>query len=442
MRISLAFALAPFCLLVAYGLESSSTATKDSEDQEFFTYDLNLLQEESYPQLEGDLYDNDLEDSSYLTLVSPSENARRVDWVEDIYDSDEEEFSDDKEDSDNPISIHLSLLQAVDNALDRDEDELPEDADDKGDEAADGELLWMLVTTFEDGEEGSGKVIVYPQDPFQISYELVTGLDKPVGVCFDINHEFLYVVDSTYGEEGYIYQFEINYDDDEKFVLRRADYVIIYQGANPYSCSVDAYGNLYFTDATDNTVNFVDYLDLWTGYTNYYRTLYSRTDDEHDVNVPVGVCISESEDLFFVNNEVDYESGVLYEASVSLKGANSGSLSKQANGDNGAWALGVSDDYVFYTTKDGSLWAFDRDDNDETTIKANKFFVDPRGVTYCDGDVYVADYGRGLIYSFEDSEEEEKPDYFAQIKHAYGLYCVSSASSLVFTVALLFSLMA
>jgi len=439
MHISIALAFAPLCLVAVYGLESSSSSNKGYPDWESSDIDLVLLQEDSYPQLSGDLYDNDQTDSNYLTLVSPSEATEQVSWVEDIYDSDEEEYQDDKEDSENPVAIHLSLIQAVDNALDRDEDELPEDADDKGDEAADGDLLWMIVTTFVDEEAGSGQVIVYPQDPFEPAYELVSGLDKPVAACFDINHEFLYVVDPTYGDQGYIYQFEINYDDDEKFILRRNEYVIIYQGANPYSCSVDAYGNLYFTDATENTVNFVDYLDLWTGYTNYYRTLYSRTDDETDVNVPVGVNIHESEDLFFINNEVNSESSVLYEASVSLKGTNTGSLSKAVHGDEGAWGLAVSDDYVFYTTKEGSLWVFDRDDEEDSTIKANKFFVDPRGVTYCEGDFYVADYGRGIIYSFKDNADEEKPDYFAQIKNAYGIYCVSSAVSLVLTLALLFS---
>jgi hypothetical protein len=398
------------------------------------------MQDDSYPQLEGDLYDNDQQDSSYLTLVSPSEDTSRVSWTEDIYDSDEEEFSDDLDDSENPASLHLSLLQAVDNALDRDEDELPEDADDKGDEASAGELLWMLATTFTDEEAGTGKVVVYPEDPFLSSYTLISGLDKPVGVCFDINHEFLYVVDPTYGDEGYIYQFEIDYDDDSTFTLRKTDYVIVYQGANPYSCFVDEYGNLYFTDATENTVNFIDYLDLWSGYTNYYRTLYSRTDDEHDVNVPVGVNIHESEDLFFINNEVDSESAVLYKGTVSLKGSNSGSLKKQVVGDQGAWGLTVSDDFVYYTTKDGSLWAMDRDDEEESTIKANRFFVDPRGVSYCDGDVYVADYGRGIVYTFSDNEDEEKPDYFAQLEQVYGVYAVCSAASLILTAALFISL--
>lgn len=426
-------ALLPLLLSLACGLEGPYKAS----DSEILIDGVFLLQEDTYPRLEGDLYDNEQEDATYLTLVSPSEDTQRVDWAEDIYDSDEEEFEDDREDSNNPISVHLTLLQA-DNALDRDEDELPEDADDKGDEAYEGELLWMLITTFVDEEAGSGKVVVYPEDPFLSSYDLVTGLDKPVGVCFDINHEFLYVVDPTYGDQGYIYQFEVDYNDDDKFVLRKNEYVIIYQGANPYSCFTDAYGNLYFTDATENTVNFVDYLDLWTGYTNYYRTLFSRTDDEHDVNKPVGVNIYDSTDLFFVNNEVDSESAVLYQASVNTKATNSGEVEKAVIGEQGAWGLAVSDDYVFYTTKDSSLCVFDRDDEDESTIKANKFFVEPRGLAYCDGDVYVADYGRGLVYTFKDSADEEKPDFFAQIKNPYALYCVSSAVSLVAT--LLFAL--
>jgi 6-phosphogluconolactonase (cycloisomerase 2 family) len=70
---------------------------------------------------------------------------------------------------------------------------------------------------------------------------LIASLDKPVGMCFDNNNEFLYVVDPTFGDQGYIYQFSIDWDDDDNFMLKNTEYTMVYQGANPYSSSVDEY---------------------------------------------------------------------------------------------------------------------------------------------------------------------------------------------------------
>jgi hypothetical protein len=52
-----------------------------------------------YPQLSGNLYDNDETDSSYLTLVSPSSDTKQVEWVENIYVGYDSEYEDDLEDT-------------------------------------------------------------------------------------------------------------------------------------------------------------------------------------------------------------------------------------------------------------------------------------------------------------------------------------------------------
>jgi hypothetical protein len=43
--------------------------------------------------------------------------------------TDDEEYSDDVDDSENPIIPHDASLQEIDNALDRNEDDLPDNVD-------------------------------------------------------------------------------------------------------------------------------------------------------------------------------------------------------------------------------------------------------------------------------------------------------------------------
>jgi hypothetical protein len=412
--------------------EEDITTTEVDSHQEYIVQEVNggcehcedefLQVADSYPQLSGDMYDNDETDSSYLTLVSPSSSTDAVNWEEDIYDGDEQEYSDDKEGTDNPAAVH-SFLQEVDNALDRDEDDLPDDFDDSGDDASNGDLAFILVSTFVDGESGLGTVVVIPEED-EGTFTLISGLDKPVGICFDVEHDFLYVVDSTFGTEGYIYQFSIDWDDDDTFELASPDYTIVYQGANPYSCFVDEYGNLYFTDASDNKVNMVQYLDLWSGFTNYFVTLYAKDDDHGQVSTPVGVTVYESEDLYFVNNNVDDSAAVLVKGTAIVADTNGATLQDLAVTSYGGWGVAVSDDYVYFTTGGANVWVYDLDE-EELSIKSNKYIEDPRGICYSENSVYVADYARGQVTELEDDDDHEEGDLWEAVEHAYALFCVN-----------------
>ena len=100
-------------------------------------------------------------------------------------------------------------------------DLIPNSIDDSGDDYSSGDTYFLLVTTFIESNPGAGKLWVVPIDPDmrEFSYELITGLDRPTGVCFDVNHNFLYVVDNGFEETGHIYQYEIDWYEDETFVL-------------------------------------------------------------------------------------------------------------------------------------------------------------------------------------------------------------------------------
>lgn len=99
---------------------------------------------------------------------------------------------------------------------------------------------------------------------------MIAGLERPEAVCFDQNHEFLYVCDTRNGKEGRIYQYEIDYDENgdvDAFELKKKTYATVYKGTPANSCSVDEYGNLFFS-TTNDMIHIVSYLDLWSGFTN------------------------------------------------------------------------------------------------------------------------------------------------------------------------------
>lgn len=102
------------------------------------------------------------------------------------------------------------FLQDSTNPLERDISDIPESIDDFGNEYTDGDVNFLLATSFMDNDIGTGKLWVIPlkTEDIEDAYTLITGLNKPTGSCLDINHDFLYICDK--GEEtGYIYQYEV-----------------------------------------------------------------------------------------------------------------------------------------------------------------------------------------------------------------------------------------
>jgi len=78
----------------------------------------------------------------------------------------------------------------------------------------------------------------------------------------------------TFGATGAIYQYEVDWDGDDDFEISKDVYTVIYEGAKANDCSVDEYGNLYFTTES-HQINIVSYLDLWSGFTNQHVTIYN-----------------------------------------------------------------------------------------------------------------------------------------------------------------------
>ena len=291
------------------------------------------------------------EDNEFTIRTSPLENeyveGNFVDGQVTLLDED------DVIESDNPAMARLLSfidVSPAQNPFDRDVDELPSDPDDKGKDHRKGNTQFLLITTFDSDTEGSGEVWVVPRDDTSKSFVLVGGLQTPTGVCFDRNHEFLYVCDPA---QGSIFQYEIEWSGNDKFILDNDQVATIFQGGAPSACSVDAYSNLYFTDLATNTIRMVDYLDLWSGFVNQDVALFTRDESNPAISVPVGIDVYSSDTVFWVNNQDTQNSGLIGSGPADTNDIDIASvtLRDEMNG----LALTVSDNYIYFSNTDGSV---------------------------------------------------------------------------------------
>ena len=330
------------------------------------------------------------------------------------------------------------LLESSTNPLDRDEDLIPDSIDDSGDDYSSGDTYFLLVTTFIESNPGAGKLWVVPIDPDmrEFSYELITGLDRPTGVCFDVNHNFLYVVDNGFEETGHIYQYEIDWYEDETFVLSRNVYVIIYSGLKPFDCKIDEYGNMYFLEASYDSINMISYLDLYSGFTNMNYTIYSS---DPFVSYPVSLEVVGSEDIYFANHYNGDEVGSVNRADASTEFVNGGEVDVLVKNKYRTWGLAhTAEDLVFFTLETGEVWTVDDNDPNDLQLKSQDFLEQPRGMCYGDGYVYLAEYDVGNVWRFRDNRKEETPDMFIGLEGAYAVFCVNSGVLLTAAISAYF----
>lgn len=404
----------------------------------------------TYEGMNGDLYDNEDTESTPLHLAVPKEDSSETTWRSIDMDEDTEEFVEDVDESDNPAGSILiqsteegltseSSVSGSENTLDRDEEDLPDDVDDAGDDMGDGETIYILVTTFEEDEVGSGKLWVIPEDSDDRDegYVLISGLSTPTGACFDINNDLLYVVDPGYSDNGYIFQYEIDWDDDgDQFELKNDKYAVIYEGGKAYDCAVDKYGNLFFVVKDLNQLNMVNYLDLWSGQKNLHYTIYDSSDQASSISAPTSLDIYEDDDIYFVNSNQGSEKGVLVYAEAESKYLNDGEIRTLVRENWAGLSVAVSEDYAYFTTDDGTLYAFDLEDEDTLYIKTQGFFGKPIGLCYGDDYVYIADYARDRIYRVDDDDDTEEPENWVKIPGPYSVHCVNSSASLILSAIL------
>ena len=325
----------------------------------------------------------------------------------------------------------ISPVLLESNSLNRDESLIPDSINDSGPDYNKGDTYFVLVTTFIEDQPGSGKLWVVPTDlkMREYSYELIIGLNRPTGVCFDKNHRFLYIVDNGFVGKGFIYQYEIDWKTDELFVLARNVYVVVYEGVNPYDCKVDEYGNLYFLEAEYDTINMISYLDLYSGFTNMNYTIYQS---DPYVSYPVALEIINSKDIYYANNYNGDQVGSINRADAKTKYVNGGKVNILVKNNFKTWGLtfGTSE-YVYFSLETGEVWSVKNNDPSLLEIKSNKTFNKPKGLAYGSGFVYLAEFDIGNICKFNDTNAKETPELFIGLEGAYSVFCVNYGQILV-----------
>ncbi|CAG9310715.1 unnamed protein product [Blepharisma stoltei] len=326
------------------------------------------------------------------------------------------------------------FLQDAQNPLERDESEIPSSIDEHGDDYNDGDLLFVLATTFIDGESGTGKIWVIPTDEEdkENSYSLIVGLERPTGLCLDVNHNFLYVVDNGDDIEGYIYQYEVLWSDDDYMILDRNVYVVIYQGKTPYDCKIDQYGNMYFLNSETDEISMISYLDLYSGFTNMNYTIYQADENNNKINSPVALEVIDSEYIYFVNNADGDTAGTLNKAKTTTESVNEETIESLVYNKYPAWGVAYTDDNrIFFSLDTGEIWSVDTQDTTKLYEKTIEPMNNPRGMCHGDGKVYVADQELGEIVMFNTNDEKEDPKSFVKIQGVYMTFCVNSAYGLI-----------
>lgn len=308
----------------------------------------------------------------------------------------------------------------------------------KGDDVMYGDLQFILVTSFLEGMEGTGKVWAISKDALDDARVIIAGLEKPTGICFDTNNNFLYVADPGFTNKGYIYQYEILWDDDEEFVLKTDEYVIIIEDAAAYDCAVDEYGNLFFVDFFDHEINVVNYSDLWAGTKNQEYAIYARTEISIPISYPLAIDVVHSTKLWYVNNLNCDVYGLLGSASADTEYLNDDSIDSKVHSEFRGWGVAVGKSKLaYFSMSSGEVYAFDTMDEEKTYLKSKEFFGAPRGICYGEDKVFVADYERGVVYSMGDNNDEETPEGYVRIEGSYNVFCVNSSNQLMLSLVVL-----
>jgi len=184
----------------------------------------------------------------------------------------------------------------------------------------------------------------------------------------------LYVCDAATPTEGYIYQYEIEWDEDDTFELKSDSYSLVYTGSAPQDCAVDSIGNLYFSTLDDHIYGF-SYDDLFTLRENAIVDLADNT----SVRGCAGIDVRKDGELYFTNFEETATLGTL--AKLKWKGAkniDSREVTVELTSDP-ASGLATTENDAYYTSE-GQLFAYNFDDKETTTIATD--FVNPTSVAY------------------------------------------------------------
>lgn len=395
--------LLPYVLLaLCSALSTEQTASASPQDQDaVLVEDLDDFAQWSFAQA-GLPYDSSHEFNIKV-------GSRTDPWLSDLQANGRVTILDEDE---LPVRSHSFLeVSSAQNPFNRDADELDTS---KGKEARDGKLNFLLVSTFNPEVSGSGQVWMVPRHDKSKSFVLLGGVETPTGLCFDKNHNFLYVCDPA---QASIFQYSVRVTK-HGLILNSDQVATVYQGFAPTDCAVDAYGHLYFTDLANNTISRIEYSNLWAGFVDQQQTLYQRTETPNSVDAPLGIDVADRT-LYWVNSADFQDSGVL--VSGAVEGGRETILLRDEMQPR---AVTVSKHFVHFVSQ-GQVWAYLLGKERNLLLKSSHF-SDPRGICQGEGHVYVTDLVRNRVMTFKEGwEEEAELNTFLRIVRPYGIVCIN-----------------
>lgn len=332
------------------------------------------------------------------------------------------------------LEVSLQETEAVEDLM-REEGIEPIEDGPAGLDFHEGETQHIIFTTFINDKPDTGKVWTYSFERPDTIRSILEGLQQPTGVCYDINHDFMYVVDKDFDSgEGLIYQYQMNNKDDY-LDLANGVYVAVYTGT-PSDCKVDPYGNLYLLDSAASSISFIAYADLYFGYSNAYTTYYVQNEDNTIINSPYALDLVSNEDIYFVNNNADPAVSTLNLAEAEVDELNGETILELVQEDEAiAWGVSVAGSVVYYALDNGEIKGYNIE-RKTVTVYSSDFFIAPRGLSFGDGKIYVADNGEGTLYSM-DYKSDSKPKLILYAQAINSVFCVNGASGLVLALGLL-----
>lgn len=332
------------------------------------------------------------------------------------------------------LEVSLQETEAVEDLM-REEGIEPVEDGPAGLDFHEGETQHIIFTTFINDKPDTGKVWTYSFERPDTIRSILEGLQQPTGVCYDINHDFMYVVDKDFDSgEGLIYQYQMNNKDDY-LDLANGVYVAVYTGT-PSDCKVDPYGNLYLLDSAASSISFIAYADLYFGYSNAYTTYYVQNEDNTIINSPYALDLVSNEDIYFVNNNADPAVSTLNLAEAEVDELNGETILELVQEDEAiAWGVSVAGSVVYYALDNGEIKGYNIE-RKTVTVYSSDFFIAPRGLSFGDGKIYVADNGEGTLYSM-DYKSDSKPKLILYAQAINSVFCVNGASGLVLALGLL-----
>lgn len=231
------------------------------------------------------------------------------------------------------------LQRSAPNPLSRDEDDYREERREV--RRKEGKTQWLLVTSFQEERQGSGKVWAVPTANYTLGFTLIGGLSRPTGACYDADHQLLYVCDPG---QNAIFQYDIS-RKHFAFELRSELVATIVSQGQPQDCSLSSTGDLYYLDA--NSTYRVNYADLWAGYMDQ-QVLFAE--DSQEFSSPIAIAHSPNDTIYFINNDHAGEAGLL--KSLDKSGQTYRTLVRQ---DKSAWGLAISPTGAYFSVLDGTV---------------------------------------------------------------------------------------